>query len=1487
MTEQQWTVEELEEIKKQFNQSSAHDFEGIIIHDKVQILETNQTLAGMFGYEPSEIVTKTILELVAQEVRSLILRNLLSKHENLYQTIGLKKSGETFPIEIYSKTIQYQGRMVRVMGVRDAIEAGQTEILESLQKAKSELEEHVRETTIELKFVNQRLQLELDERRKMEAEIKTRARQQAAIAELGQRALVGTDLAILMDQAALLVVQTLETEYSAIFELMPGGETLLLRAGIGWKEGLIKHATLSAKNGSQAGYTLLSQKPVIVDSLNQETRFTPSPILLDHGVVSGMSVIIQRQNQPFGVLVAHTSRQRFFTEDDVHFLQAAANVLAMAIERKDAETQLVQRNRETEALRRAGAALSSTLDYEEVLDRILEQISYVIPHDAADLMLIEGDTARIFRWRGYAEFGDSGFPVSFVFNLAQTTSLRTMLETNRPLAIPNVDQYEAWVYRPETAWIKSYAGTPIHIRDQVIGFLNVDSTTPGFYHQADAEHLQDFAYQAAIAIENARLFEQSQTTLEEMATLYRVARTLAQIDNEQEMFELVLTEYLQRLKLEQGGILIFDDSRIYGALKAHMVKGRLVEPGLRIPVANNPACERLVATKEPVVINDVLEDQLIEPVYELTLNLGIKSLLLVPIVVRGEVIGALGADATETTREFTASEISLIKAMATQLGIALENVRLYAETQRHAGQMASLYELDRALTTSLRLIDIYHAFARHAIRLLPYDYMSITLLAGDEINVSYVAGNLTEAALPVGTKLPRKNSAINWVVERGQPLLRHNIAVDQRFAEDEHLATTGISSFMIIPLRVKGQIIGTWNIGHQQIGAYSPADLEIPQSMADQLAIAIENARLYAETRQRAAELATLNEISQAITSTLDLQEMLTIITERTVQLLGVAATAVALYNESQDDLWFAAAHGQGSDFVRNKRLAIGQGIVGWVVEHSEPVLILDVSKDPRFFGDFDQASGFTTRSILCVPLQTKGHVIGAIEVMNKANRSFDQQDLQLLSSLAAPAAAAIENARLFEQAQQEIAERKRVEIALQESVQQLQTTYKQAMIYAQELKEEVAERKRAEAALEEERVLLAQRVAERTADLSAANTELARAVRLKDEFLASMSHELRTPLTAILGLSELLKLGVYGTLTDQQIKSVQSIDESGRHLLALINDILDLSKIEAGKLDLQIGLVSVEAVCQASLQFIKQTASKKQLKVSSTVDKGITTLQADERRLKQILVNLLSNAVKFTPEGGAIGLEVVGDVAQNEVYFTVWDTGIGISPEDMPRLFQPFIQLDSSLSRQYAGTGLGLALVQRMVGMLGGSVAVESEVGQGSRFIVSLPWPGLAKGVGPKDEPEPVAAQVSDDSAQRQASAAVSAPLILLAEDEEVVSILLADYLRGIGYRTVIARNGVEALERAREERPALTLMDVQMPEMDGLEATRRFRAEANLATIPIIALTALAMPGDRERCLKAGANEYLSKPVHLKDLAQMIEKQLQQHQPEEGNLS
>ena len=438
--------------------------------------------------------------------------------------------------------------------------------------------------------------------------------------------------------------------------------------------------------------------------------------------------------------------------------------------------------------------------------------------------------------------------------------------------------------------------------------------------------------------------------------------------------------------------------------------------------------------------------------------------------------------------------------------------------------------------------------------------------------------------------------------------------------------------------------------------------------------------------------------------------------------------------------------------------------------------------------------------------------------------------------------------------------------LQLEEVLARVTTHLKLCKLHRQ-LQQEIINRKQVEISLQAERDALA----ERTAQLSQANVELAHAARLKDEFLANMSHELRSPLTAILGISQTFLEEFYGPLNDKQRKSIRTLEESGEHLLALINDILDLSKIEAEKLTLNLNTVSVNDVCQACLRMTKEAAFKKQIRVATTLDYAIDTIQADERRLKLILVNLLSNAVKFTPEGGSIRLEVNGDAEHGVIDFSVRDTGYGIAKEDMKHLFEPFVQVGGTLNRAQEGTGLGLSLVYRLAEMHGGSVSVESLVDQGSCFTISLPWQAYMPDNSSLSEMGPL------PTAREPESALIdnihTSAVILLADDQETTTHFLFDYLTTLGYQVIVARDGVDAVEQCQAKHPNLILMDIQMPVMSGLDAIREIRADTDIAPIPIIALTALAMPGDKKRCLSAGANDYLSKPVNLKKLVTAIE--------------
>jgi CheY-like chemotaxis protein len=931
-----------------------------------------------------------------------------------------------------------------------------------------------------------------------------------------------------------------------------------------------------------------------------------------------------------------------------------------------------------------------------------------------------------------------------------------------------------------------------------------------------------------------------------------------------------------------------------------------------------------------------------------------------------------------------------------QLNCEIKVRKQAEETLReYADRLASLREIDQAILEAQSPQAIAQAALHNIGNLIPCQRASIITFDFEAHELTILATYVNKSSeFKTNMRLPLNRFSITEELKQGQvSVVEDIVSLAHKSPMLQALLAKGIRSTIRVPLFSQGALIGCLNLGASKPGLFTTTHIEIAREVANQVAVASQQAGLYEEVQRQAASLAqrvselqrtqaaerkqrelaeTLREVSRVVNSSLEREKVLPVILAQLARVIEYDSASVMLLSDEALDIVARRSFRTEHVLLTLRKFEILPH-VQQVLEGCLPLIIPDTTAHPSW------VHLPNTEYIACwlgVPLLVQDRVIGLLNLNKEQAGFYSERHAELAVTFANQAAIAVKNARLFEQAQQEI-----------------------------------KERLRAEAALSEERAMLAQRVTERTEELSAANAELSRAVRAKDEFLASMSHELRTPLNAILGQAELIQEGVHGPLTPRQLKGLRTIEESGRHLLALINDILEVAKIEADKIELEIYPMSVRAVCQASLRLIKELAHKKQLKLFSTLDSIVTTLLADERRLKQILINLLSNAVKFTPAGGQIGLEVKGDVAQEAVHFTVWDTGIGIAEEDMQRLFQRFVQVDSSLSRQDSGTGLGLALVRHLTEMHGGGIRVESEVGKGSRFTVSLPWsrgvstlterslansaPVVGKALIIEDDPiaaihlagylyeqgtkttihpraegaierviafqpdviildihlpepvgwdvlkqlkaNPVTAEIpvvvvtmvderlgglalgaagyllkpvtrpkfhqalsralsglpSSQQPHKPQTAVVvmpklseeaplkkqpleKQPLILLAEDNETNINLISDYLTFKGYRFTIARNGFEAIERAKEERPDLILMDIQMPKMDGFETTRRMRADADLAEIPIIALTALAMPGDRERCLEGGADAYFPKPVSLRNLGQAIESHL-----------
>jgi signal transduction histidine kinase len=467
----------------------------------------------------------------------------------------------------------------------------------------------------------------------------------------------------------------------------------------------------------------------------------------------------------------------------------------------------------------------------------------------------------------------------------------------------------------------------------------------------------------------------------------------------------------------------------------------------------------------------------------------------------------------------------------------------------------------------------------------------------------------------------------------------------------------------MVPLLRHGEAVGTIGVTRREHGGFTDDEIALLQTFADQAVIAIENVRLFKELEARTAalgrsveQLTALGEVGRAVSSTLDLETVLTTIVSRAVQLSGLDGGVVFEYDGVAEEFVHRAATETGGRLAqarRATRVRKGEGVVGRTAITLEPVQVPDITvpgaHESRHRANLIESG---IRAVLAVPMVREEQLIGCLVVSRDRPGEFPAETIELLRTFATQSALAIQNARLFHE------------------------------------------------------------IADKSRQLEAASQN-------KSEFLANMSHELRTPLNAILGFSEVLAQGMFGEINEKQTEYLHDILESGRHLLSLINDILDLSKIEAGRMELEATDFDLPQAIQNALTLFRERALRRGIAMHHVIDDRLADVRADERKVKQVLLNLLSNAIKFTPEGGRI--EVRAAPTDGTVEISVTDTGVGIAPEDQQTVFEEFRQVGTA-DKKAEGTGLGLALSRKFVELHGGRITVQSQVGAGSTFTFTLP---------------------------------------------------------------------------------------------------------------------------------------------------------------------
>ena len=648
------------------------------------------------------------------------------------------------------------------------------------------------------------------------------------------------------------------------------------------------------------------------------------------------------------------------------------------------------------------------------------------------------------------------------------------------------------------------------------------------------------------------------------------------------------------------------------------------------------------------------------------------------------------------------------------------------------------------------------------------------------------------------------DESIRLIAERPMPMNRETligrVGLDRRagqiadvLADPEYgrldlQQVAGFRTTMGAPLLLDERVVGALCVWRNDVSPLDDREMAIVTAFAAQAAMAVNSVQLVQQLESRGAELAkkvdeleALREVGEAVSSSLDVGDVLTTIVTRAVELSGTDCGSMMEYDAQERCFLVRSVYRTERDVVARLhaiRIDLDETLVGRAARQRRPIAVPDLREtelDPHLRILFD--AGW--RSIVAVPMLRDEQIVGALIVRRKRPGDFTEETVDLLETFASQSAIALLNAQLF-----------------------------------RELKEQ--------------------------------SLELELASRHKSEFLASMSHELRTPLNAVLGFSEVLLERMFGDINERQEEYLRDIHGSGKHLLELLNEILDLSKVEAGRMELAYSSFDLQLLLDDAVSMLRERAAAHGIELRVEIGEDVDQVYSDELRLKQIVLNLMTNAVKFTGDGGSV--TVIARRTGAELEITVADTGIGIPEADRERIFESFQQGGRGSSRE-EGTGLGLTLSRRLVELLGGRMWLETDVGVGSTFGFTLP-------VGPQADPA-------------DAGDVEPAGEIVLIEDDRPSLDLMSAYLSGAALRVTAARDGQSGLEAVRRVRPDAVLLDIRLPGIDGWAVLQALKSDDETRGIPVIVVSIV---DERTRGVALGAAAYLVKPVGRDDLLEAL---------------